>query len=89
MYTRLKHVTLRLNPLLEIDMEALFDKAIETMEKKAIKQKIIKEFVDGWFKLHKEGEFNPDITAKRKDQWNYINSWITLTKKSERAGIFG
>ncbi len=86
---RLKHITQRLTPLLEIDMEALFDKAIAAMERKNTKQKIVKEFIDGWFQLRKDAEFNTDITAKRKTQWKYINDWITLTNKSERAGIFG
>ena len=86
---KLKHITQKLTPLLEIDMEALFDKAVAAMERKATKQHIVKEFIDGWFQLRKDAEFNTDITAKRKAQWKYINSWITLTNKSERAGIFG
>ncbi len=86
---RLKHITQKLTPLLEIDMEALFDKTIDAMERKNTKQHIIKEFIDGWFDLRKANEFNTDITAKRKAQWKYINEWITLTNKSERAGIFG
>ena len=89
MSPRLKHVTQKLTPLLEVDMEALFDKTIAAMERKATKQRIIKEFIDGWFELRKDAEFNTDITAKRKAQWNYINSWITLNNKSKRAGIFG
>ncbi len=86
---RLKHIQQKLTPLLETDMEALFDKTIAAMERKATKQRIIKEFIDGWFQLRKDSIFNTDITAKRKAQWKYINDWITLTKKSERAGIFG
>ena len=86
---KLKFVNQKLTPLLEVDMEELFDRAIAAMGRKAVKQKTVKEFIDGWFELRKDAEFNTDITAKRKSQWQYINSWITLTNKSERAGIFG
>jgi hypothetical protein len=88
-HPKLKHVTQKLTPLLEVDMEELFDKAIAAMGRKTVKQATVKEFIDGWFDLRKEAEFNTDITAKRKAQWKYINEWITLTKKSERAGIYG
>jgi len=77
-----------MNPKLEVDMEALFDEVIEAMERKRVKQETIAEFIQGWFDIRKEVEFNIDITAKRKAQWKYINEWITLAKKSDRAGIF-
>lgn len=89
MLPKLSHIKLKLKPELEIDMELLFDKAIAAMEDKATKRGTISKFIDGWFDLRKQVEFNTDITAKRKAQWKYINDWITLTNKSERAGIFG